>query len=369
MRSNIQDKEGAGDESFSLTFDSATDRHDENGAAKRLEGIIWDDLFPEKVSVEEDRVDARLREEDIGNTENPQIPKDDDGCDYVQLGHLRVRLGVGFESFHSEVQARLCRTNRAFLESKKTYNDKGPSAAAVVFEEAREIFKLSNSYYIEALDYFQMDGWVTDHIKILQDLSQLYLALEGFEENPVRLEKMLLRRARMLDPICNVINMTIFLNLWRLVSFECGEIYQKLYTLKTEGNESGTDGANLTQQDRTKADEYNAKGILAFQTFIKSFEKNKQKPDTIEDDNLRPYVMAQLYIARSYTRFLTTDRDQLIETHTLAVKMYQDIDEYAKANEDQMNKPGIDLHTELKVAREMLALLPPKLDRLVKGRK
>lgn len=55
----------------------------------------------------------------------------------------------------------------------------------------------------KAKEYFQMDGYVTDHIEILQDHSSLFRALAFFEEDLERRCKMHKRRVDMLEPICN----------------------------------------------------------------------------------------------------------------------------------------------------------------------
>ena len=48
-----------------------------------------------------------------------------------------------------------------------------------------------------------MDGFVTDHIEILQDHSALFRALAFFEDDLERRCKMHKRRVDMLEPICN----------------------------------------------------------------------------------------------------------------------------------------------------------------------
>lgn len=47
-----------------------------------------------------------------------------------------------------------------------------------------------------------MDGYVTDHVEILQDHSSLFRALAFFEEDLERRCKMHKRRVDMLEPIC-----------------------------------------------------------------------------------------------------------------------------------------------------------------------
>ncbi len=55
-----------------------------------------------------------------------------------------------------------------------------------------------------------MDGYVTDHIEILQDHSSLFRSLAFFEEDLERRCKMHKRRVDMLEPICNGSCLTVF---------------------------------------------------------------------------------------------------------------------------------------------------------------
>lgn len=58
-------------------------------------------------------------------------------------------------------------------------------------------------YNFQAKEYFLMDGYVTDHIEILQDHSALFRSLIFFEEEADSRCKMHKRRIDMLEPICN----------------------------------------------------------------------------------------------------------------------------------------------------------------------
>lgn len=57
-----------------------------------------------------------------------------------------------------------------------------------------------------------MDGYVTDHIEILQDHSALFRALSFFEGDLERRCKMHKRRVDMLEPVCNGTTLTLFLS-------------------------------------------------------------------------------------------------------------------------------------------------------------
>lgn len=66
------------------------------------------------------------------------------------------------------------------------------------FKELYTIFS-----HFQAKEYFLMDGYVTDHIEILQDHSALFRSLIFFEEEADSRCKMHKRRIDMLEPICN----------------------------------------------------------------------------------------------------------------------------------------------------------------------
>ena len=77
-------------------------------------------------------------------------------------------------------------------------------------EEAKTIFRLGNTQLKKALIVFIMDGFVTDHIKITQTISQLYKYLIFFETDNSRIFAMEERRINMLEPIFNTINLINF---------------------------------------------------------------------------------------------------------------------------------------------------------------
>ena len=71
------------------------------------------------------------------------------------------------------------------------------------FNKSRQHLNESVSVCLQAKEYFEMDGFVTDHIEILQDHSALFRALAFFEDDLERRCKMHKRRVDMLEPICN----------------------------------------------------------------------------------------------------------------------------------------------------------------------
>jgi len=68
-------------------------------------------------------------------------------------------------------------------------------------EYAKHLFRLSNTQFKKALDYFVLDGFVTEHVQIKQAISKLYKYLTTLEAEPIRVFGMLERRRDLLEPL------------------------------------------------------------------------------------------------------------------------------------------------------------------------
>ena len=71
-----------------------------------------------------------------------------------------------------------------------------------------------------SLESYPLNGWVTEHVRIMQDLSQLYRHLKAWETDPKRAVSMLNRRAVMLSPLVDQLSAQVYQHLVRNLSFE-----------------------------------------------------------------------------------------------------------------------------------------------------
>ncbi len=83
-------------------------------------------------------------------------------------------------------------------------------------EQAKQIFRLSNTQLKRSLDYFKLDGYVSEYIQIHKELSNLYKYLTFFETDNSRIFGMMERRMNMLEPIINEINNKYFSMQWQV---------------------------------------------------------------------------------------------------------------------------------------------------------
>jgi KIF-binding protein len=86
-------------------------------------------------------------------------------------------------------------------------------------EDAKLLFRFANTQFRKALKFYVLDGYVTDHVKIIQQISTLLKFLAFFENDKSRLRAMLERRKDLLEPILKTINHKAFQVLTHVPTF------------------------------------------------------------------------------------------------------------------------------------------------------
>lgn len=101
-------------------------------------------------------------------------------------------------------------------------------------EQAKLLFRLANTQFKKAMDYFVLDGFVTEHVQLKQDLSKLYKYLAMVEPDKDRVIAMQERRREMLEPLLQEINPKAYEATVQEIGAEMSEIYQTIFDVKYE---------------------------------------------------------------------------------------------------------------------------------------
>ncbi|KAG7462765.1 hypothetical protein MATL_G00188270 [Megalops atlanticus] len=244
------------------------------------------------------------------------------------------------------------------FDSICSLEEKVSCAFPLDFEEARAIFLAGQAHVAEAREYFEMDGHVTDHIEILQDHSALFKALSFFEEDLERRCKMHKRRVDMLEPICKDLNAQYYLLICRQLQFELAETYYEMMDLKL---------AIANKQDELDAHtikKFNhlcTASIKYYQMFLDSIRSPEGKfPEKLEDDVLRPALVAKFRIARLHSRLISPSVSTQLENLSKSLECYNFVVHYCEENPEAKKS----VETELELSEEMVSLLPLKINRL-----
>jgi hypothetical protein len=204
-----------------------------------------------------------------------------------------------------------------------------------------------------AKSYYILDGFVTDHIELCQDTSQLYNKLTFFESNIDRKCKMHKRRIDLLSKLCKEISEEYYLYLIRQLLFELGECYSILLDLKLE-QKNDLSSKKIIE----KISHLSQSGILTFEHFLSTMndKKTKEKPDKYADEYIRPILLAYFYLGRFHSKFIENRLEHLQES----LNQYKIIVSYVEKHPNARQY----IEQEYNICKEMIDLLPLKLEKL-----
>ncbi|XP_072534499.1 KIF-binding protein [Salminus brasiliensis] len=228
----------------------------------------------------------------------------------------------------------------------------------LTFKEARAIFLVGQAFVGQAKEYFEMDGHVTDHIEIIQDHSALFKVLAFFEEDLERRCKMHKRRVDMLEPICKDLNAQYYLLICRQLQFELADTFYEMMSLKLAVAEK------QDQPDAHIIKKFNhlcTSSIKYYDMFLDSIRSPEGKfPEVLEDDVLRPALVAKFGVARLQSKIICTNLDTQLENLNRSLECYNFIVQYCTEHPEAKKA----VETELELSEEMVSLLPLKINRI-----
>mmetsp|Transcript_3688 Transcript_3688/g.5709 ORF Transcript_3688/g.5709 Transcript_3688/m.5709 type:complete len:337 (-) Transcript_3688:35-1045(-) len=261
------------------------------------------------------------------------------------------------------------------------------------FDDARAVYLRCAARLETAKKNFPIDGFVTDHVTLLRQHSQLYHYLAGFESDIKRKLAMEIRRADLLKALPNSLSRNAFEGLVKGVSYELGEIYMNALELKTQKILSKTSIESMKAVDREKCNEYIACSIAMFLNFISFYIKSGDGPprsgeifssmqltelmqfpflqpsyDLVAEEEVRPLLNSHFFICRLLSKVIPNPKSTPAEKTkpmVAALKRYQWLKDAAPEICEKKGTSVSDIfHDEIRICEEMTALLPPKIDRM-----
>jgi KIF-binding protein len=233
--------------------------------------------------------------------------------------------------------------------------DPDPIGVVETYEDARAFFQKGLGELSLAAKFFVLDGFVTDHIAVMQDMSGLYMCLAQYEEDFPRRCKMQKRRINLLEPIINELNVAYYKIPHRQLCEEVAGVFSSMVDLKRViQRETGDDSMSK------KINDLALKSVTYYQIFVKSFH-NKDDPEKLEkleDDDGIIYLNARLQVARQFTKIFAPDPPTFCAFQSRAVEEYKEIVRIAQ----EYNVKGFD--EQLEMAKQMVTLLPLKMQQV-----
>jgi len=236
---------------------------------------------------------------------------------------------------------------------------------ATDWDTAKAAFDKARDGMEDALDFYILDGFVTLHLKIKDKLSTLYQDLTFFENDNSRKCKMIKRRIDLVENVVTELNPSAFMDTIRELHWKLAINYETIGNLKHAIMQSG----GITKERMKKANRLFLKAIGYFLKFLESHTSPEDIPESrretyvLPKDLHRQYLIGLFNLASIYQKLRAPTEEMQGDVIVEAHKVYKMIAKFCSEKGCPDN-----FKDELSVSKEMLDLLPLKLNEIKNSR-
>ena len=232
-------------------------------------------------------------------------------------------------------------------------------------EDAKSIFRKGNTQLKRALQVFVMDGYVTDHIKITQTISQLYKYLILFESDNSRIYSMEDRRINLLEPMVKAINHKVYVIQWQEISLELAEIFCELFESNYEIFRKYP--KKIEQKKIEEINEFAKKSLFYYEDIIGYIENEYGKETEKKFEDFITIITIKSNIARLYSKIIfVSNIKKRVESLKKSLDIYKQVYELLKGAKNIFGDKE-ELAENLNMCEEMIGMLPIKIDKINRG--
>lgn len=226
-------------------------------------------------------------------------------------------------------------------------------------DDAKPVFLRLQKWIEKALTYYTAENEASEHSKVVQDHANAYKLLAFFESDPSNQAKMHKRRIDLLESLLELLNKVFYMNIVREALYELGTAYSNILDIKLDlMNQSNEPNPHSLK----KINDLCTKTRSNFQEYIATYYVAKTetiKPD-LDADELIPIAFAHFQVARIYYKYATPDRALQASHIANCMEYYRKFVEMSVKHKEVGDK----LKAEVGVSKEMLQLLPLKLQKI-----
>ena len=232
-------------------------------------------------------------------------------------------------------------------------------------EEAKSLFRKGNTQLKRALNIFVMDGYVTDHIKITQTISQLYKYLIFFETDNARIFSMEDRRINLLEPIYKAINHKVYVIQWQEISLELAEIFCEIFESNYEIFRKNP--KKIEKKLIDEINEHGRKSLFYYEDIIGYIENEYGKETEKKFEDFITIITIKSNIARLYSKIIYVDEvKKRVDSLKKSLEIYNQVYKLLKGSQDIFGDKE-ELKENLIMCEEMIGMLPIKIDKINRG--
>lgn len=231
-------------------------------------------------------------------------------------------------------------------------------------DDAKPVFLTTIKWIEKAKSYYTAETEATEYSKIIQDHAMVYKHLAFFESDPCNQAKMHKRRIDLLEDLLKILNKIFYMNIVREVLYELGSAYSNILDIKLESFEESQRAQNLAINPNAlkKINDLITKSRNNFNEFISTYfqAKTTELKADLSAEELVPIAFSYFQMARISYKFITPDKQLQYKNLSACLENYKQFVSLCEKSEEIGEK----MRGEVGVSKEMIQLLPIKLNRL-----
>ena len=247
-----------------------------------------------------------------------------------------------------------------------TLNIVWPQIKDVVnIEQAKSLFRLANTQFKKALNFYNIKDYIFEHIQICQSISQLYKNLISFEFDNGRIFAMEERRINILKPLLEKIGPKNDVMQWQEVCLELAEIYCEIFESNYELIRVKKKKINYQEIDEINKSGENA--IYFYQKIIEYIVNEYKKEEEKKLEDCITIITIKSNIARLYSKLIfLKDVKKRVDSLKKSLAIYKELHKLLKESKSIFGDRE-DLQENILICEEMMGMIPIKIDKINKG--
>ena len=247
-----------------------------------------------------------------------------------------------------------------------TLNIVWPQIKDVVnIEQAKSLFRLANTQFKKALNFYNIKDYIFEHIQICQSISQLYKNLISFEFDNGRIFAMEERRINILKPLLEKIGPKNDVMQWQEVCLELAEIYCEIFESNYELIRVKKKKINYQEIDEINKSGENA--IYFYQKIIEYIVNEYKKEEEKKLEDCITIITIKSNIARLYSKLIfLKDVKKRVDSLKKSLAVYKELHKLLKESKSLFGDRE-DLQENILMCEEMMGMIPIKIDKINKG--
>ena len=247
-----------------------------------------------------------------------------------------------------------------------TLNIVWPQIKDVVnIEQAKSLFRLANTQFKKALNFYNIKDYIFEHIQICQSISQLYKNLISFEFDNGRIFAMEERRINILKPLLEKIGPKNDVMQWQEVCLELAEIYCEIFESNYELIRVKKKKINYQEIDEINKSGENA--IYFYQKIIEYIVNEYKKEEEKKLEDCITIITIKSNIARLYSKLIfLKDVKKRVDSLKKSLAVYKELHKLLKESKIIFGDRE-DLQENILMCEEMMGMIPIKIDKINKG--